>query len=91
MLQQNREQMSAPAAGQATGRSARSSPAAPVLATYAPGHEPAGAPPGHGIRCEPGGVIELQMHYTTNGEAATDRTKVGLQFFAKDPSPRKSA
>ena len=28
------------------------------------------------------------MHYTTTGEAATDRTKVGFQF-AKDLSPRK--
>ena len=28
------------------------------------------------------------MHYTTKGEAATDRTKVGF-IFAKEPSPRE--
>ncbi len=28
------------------------------------------------------------MHYTANGKAATDRTRVGLQF-SKDPSPRE--
>ena len=44
--------------------------------------------PGTAIRLEPGGVIELQMHYTTNGKAATDRTRIGL-LFAKDPSPRE--
>ncbi len=45
-------------------------------------------PAGTAIRLEPGGVIELQMHYTANGTAGTDRTKVGL-VFAKDPSPRE--
>jgi len=44
--------------------------------------------PGTAIRLEPSGVIELQMHYTTNGKAATDRTKVGL-LFSKEPSPRE--
>ena len=44
--------------------------------------------PGLAIRLEPGGVIELQMHYTATGEAATDRTRVGL-IFSKDPSPRE--
>ena len=25
-------------------------------------------------------MIELQMHYTTNGKAAVDRTKIGFLF-----------
>jgi hypothetical protein len=33
--------------------------------------------------------ITLQMHYTTNGKAATDRTRVGI-IFAKEP-PKKLA
>jgi hypothetical protein len=33
--------------------------------------------------------ITLQMHYTTNGKAATDRTRVGI-IFAKEP-PKKVA
>jgi hypothetical protein len=59
-----------------------------ILATYAPGTNPQVMPLGTALRLEAGGVIELQMHYTTNGEAATDRTKVGL-IFSKDASPRE--
>jgi hypothetical protein len=59
-----------------------------MLATYAPGTNPQVLRPGTAIRLEPGGVIELQMHYTANGKAAKDRTKIGFQF-SKDPSPRE--
>ena len=59
-----------------------------ILATYAPGTNPQVMPVGTAIRLEPGGVIELQMHYTTTGEPASDRTRVGM-IFAKDPSPRE--
>jgi len=59
-----------------------------LIATYAPGTNPQVAPPGTAFRLEPGGIIELQMHYTTTGEATTDRTRVGL-VFSKEPSPRE--
>lgn len=59
-----------------------------LIATYAPGTRPQIFRPGTALRLEPGGVIELQMHYTANGEPAGDRTKVGL-VFSKDPSPRE--
>ena len=59
-----------------------------LLATYAPGTNPQVTPEGTAFRLEPGGVIELQMHYTTNGEAGTDRTRVGFKF-ADEPSPRE--
>jgi hypothetical protein len=59
-----------------------------ILATYAPGTNPQVAPAGTAFRLEPGGILELQMHYTTTGEAATDRTKIGITF-AKEPSPRE--
>ena len=59
-----------------------------LLASYAPGTNPQEAPKGAAFRLEAGGVIELQMHYTTNGEPGTDRTKVGL-VFAKEPNPRE--
>jgi hypothetical protein len=59
-----------------------------LIATYAPGTNPQVAPAGTAFRLEPGGVIELQMHYTANGEEASDRTKVGL-VFATEPSPRE--
>ncbi len=51
-----------------------------LIASYAPGTSPQSAPDGTAFRLEPGGIIELQMHYTTMGEPATDRTKVGLVF-----------
>ena len=53
-----------------------------LLATYAPGTSFQVAPEGTAFRLEPGGVIELQMHYTTKGEATTDRTRVGFTFAA---------
>lgn len=59
-----------------------------LLATYAPGTNPQVFKPGTALRLEPGGVLELQMHYTPNGKPATDRTKVGL-IFSKDPAPRE--
>ncbi len=55
-----------------------------LLATYAPGTDPQVFRPGTALRLAPGGVIELQLHYTTNGTAATDRTKVGM-IFAREP------
>ncbi len=41
-------------------------------------------PPGTARLVRKGSVIVLQMHYTTMGEAAKDRTSVGL-IFAKEP------
>jgi hypothetical protein len=57
-----------------------------LLATYAPGTSSQVFRSGTALRLEPGGVLELQMHYTANGRAGTDRTKVGM-IFSKDPSP----
>jgi hypothetical protein len=59
-----------------------------LIATYAPGTNPQVFPAGTAMRLEPGGVLELQMHYTASGQDETDRTKVGL-IFSKDPSPRE--
>ena len=59
-----------------------------LVSTYAPGTNPQVAPSGTAFRLEPGGIIELQMHYTTTGKPASDRTKIGITF-ATDPSPRE--
>ena len=59
-----------------------------LIGTYAPGTTPQVFRPGTALRLEAGGILELQMHYTTNGKPATDRTKVGL-VFAKETSPRE--
>ena len=55
-----------------------------LLATYAPGTDPQVFRTGSAVRLTPGGVIELQLHYTANGTAGTDRTRVGM-IFAKEP------
>jgi len=55
-----------------------------LIATYAPGTAPQVFPRGTAMRLAPGGVIEFQMHYTANGTAGTDRSKVGM-IFAKEP------
>jgi mono/diheme cytochrome c family protein len=59
-----------------------------LIGTYAPGTRPQVFRPGTALRLEPGGVLELQMHYTTNGKATTDRTRIGMTF-SKDPAPRE--
>jgi hypothetical protein len=59
-----------------------------LLATFAPGTSSQVFRSGTALRLEPGGVLELQMHYTASGRAGTDRTKVGM-IFSKDPSPQE--
>jgi len=58
-----------------------------VLLVYAPGSSPDQWPDGFARLIPAGSDIVLQMHYTTNGRATSDRTSVGLVFL-KDP-PRK--
>jgi hypothetical protein len=55
-----------------------------LLATYAPGTDAQVFPAGTALRLAPGGLLHLQVHYTANGTAGTDRSKVGL-IFAKEP------
>ncbi|HKE85915.1 MAG TPA: hypothetical protein VKB50_19280 [Vicinamibacterales bacterium] len=57
-----------------------------LLATYAPGTEPQVFPAGTALRLPPGGVLHLQVHYTANGTAGTDRSKVAMIFAAEPPA-----
>ncbi len=59
-----------------------------LLATYAPGTSPQIFPSGTALRLPPGGVLHLQLHYTANGKAGTDRTRVGM-IFAKEPPEKE--
>jgi hypothetical protein len=59
------------------------------LTGYAPGLQPQRFDLGHGAKLIPAGSdIVLQMHYTANGKAATDLTKIGL-VLAKQPPQRR--
>jgi hypothetical protein len=57
------------------------------LVGYAPGTVPEVMEPGQAKLIKAGSDIVLQMHYTANGTAGTDRSRIGL-VFAKEP-PRE--
>lgn len=58
------------------------------LVGYAPGQPPEGYEPGQAKLIKAGSDIILQVHYTTNGKASSDISKVGL-VFAKEPPPKR--
>lgn len=68
-------------------RARRTSLPSRLVAIYAPGTPPQVFRAGTAMRLEPGGTLELQMHYSTIGRPAKDRTRIGL-VFAKEP-PRQ--
>ncbi len=59
-----------------------------MLIGWAPGMSPTQLRPGHAKLVKKGSVLIFQMHYTTNGVAAKDRTSVGL-IFAKEPVEKR--
>jgi len=58
-----------------------------LIATTAPGTNAMTFAPGRAMRIPAGSTLVLQLHYTANGTAASDRTSVGV-IFAKEP-PRQ--
>jgi hypothetical protein len=59
-----------------------------LLLVYAPGSAPDRWADGMAKFVPAGSDLVFQMHYTTNGEAATDETSVGLVFAKTRPSQR---
>src|SRR5262245_4989156 len=55
-----------------------------LIATNAPGTNAITFQPGRALRIRAGAVLLFQMHYTSNGTAAKDRSSVGM-VFAKQP------
>src|SRR5262249_5261996 len=53
-----------------------------MLVGWAPGMDPLTLRPGNAKLIKKGSVLVFQMHYTSNGTAAKDRTKIGI-YFAK--------
>jgi hypothetical protein len=51
---------------------------------YVPGNATRTFPAGTAMRLPAGSSLVFQMHYTTTGEATTDRTRLGV-IFAKEP------
>jgi hypothetical protein len=59
-----------------------------MLVGWAPGMSPLTLKPGTAKLVKKGSVLIFQMHYTTNGVAARDRTSVGM-WFSKDPVEKR--
>jgi len=59
-----------------------------MLLGWAPGMSPLILKPGQAKLIKKGSVLIFQMHYTTNGQASTDRTSIGL-YFAKGPIEKR--
>lgn len=59
-----------------------------LLAGYAPGVTPFVMRPGEAKLVKAGSDIVLQMHYTANGTAGTDQSRVGLIFAKEKPTAR---
>lgn len=59
------------------------------LCGYAPGDMPSVYPPGTAKRIPAASTLRFQIHYTPNGLATTDRSKVGL-ILAKEPPTREA-
>ena len=55
------------------------------FAAYVPGNTFARFPPGFGKKIPAGSTVSFQMHYTPNGTATVDQTKLGLIFSAAPP------
>ncbi|HUK24130.1 MAG TPA: hypothetical protein VLV49_06085 [Terriglobales bacterium] len=59
-----------------------------LLLVYAPGSSPDHWPAGMAKFIPAGSDLVFQMHYTTNGAAASDQTSVGLVFAKSKPTQR---
>ena len=58
------------------------------IAGYVPGSLADRLPPGQARLLKKGSDLILSLHYTTNGKAAEDRSKVGLIFATEPPRQR---
>ena len=71
-----------------TGQGALEVDTVEVAGVYVPGGVPYYLKPGQARLIPAGSDLVFQMHYTTNGKAATDRTRVGFQFAKQPPAER---
>jgi hypothetical protein len=59
-----------------------------VIAGYIPGRPPKQVAPGYGLLVPAGSDLVFQLHYTANGKATTDRTRIGF-LLAKTPPVKR--
>ena len=75
-------------AGTGGSSSAGASVREQMIAGYIPGRPARQVPPGYGMLVPAGSDLVFQLHYTTNGKAVRDRTKVGFIFAKQLPEKR---
>jgi len=63
-------------------------PGTEIVTTYVPGGVAYQVGPGQARLIKAGSDLLLQMHYTANGKAATDRTRIGIVFAKEPPKER---
>jgi hypothetical protein len=73
-------------AGKESQSEGRGEAAGTKLCGFAPGEQPKVYPEGSAKLIKAGSNLVFQLHYTTNGDAATDRSYIGM-IFAKGPVP----
>ncbi|MGH2651855.1 MAG: thiol-disulfide isomerase, partial [Actinomycetota bacterium] len=56
------------------------------IGSYTPGRAAVLYPPGRATLVRAGSDLVLELHYTTNGKATTDRTRVGFIFATEPPA-----
>lgn len=71
-----------------TGQGALEVDTIEVAGVYVPGGLPYYLQPGQARLIPAGSDLIFQMHYTTNGKAVTDRSRVGFQFAKQPPGER---
>jgi hypothetical protein len=59
-----------------------------VIAGFVPGRPAKQAPPGYAMLIPAGSDLVFQLHYTPNGKATTDRTRIGFVFAKSAPTKR---
>ncbi|MCE9564333.1 MAG: redoxin family protein [Planctomycetes bacterium] len=59
--------------------------AAGFFAVYVPGNNSLIYPDGYAKKLPKGATLHFQMHYTPNGKATTDQTKIGMVFAKQAP------
>jgi hypothetical protein len=59
-----------------------------MLGGFAPGVPPEALQPGQGRLVKAGSDVVFQLHYTSNGKAQQDKTKIGLIFCKEPPAQR---
>lgn len=55
------------------------------FAAYAPGNEALVFAEGFGKKVAAGSRLKFQMHYTPNGTATQDQTRIGMKFASREP------